>query len=98
MSFVAVSNVTFPAALQDEIQAFGMRMLPLAKQHPGFISISYHQSTEVHQTMMYWEWESRADHEACMSSKDWAELMQSSGDLFQNEGVEFSVQTYDRLA
>lgn len=98
MSFVAVSKVTFPAHLQDDIQAFGKRMLPLAKAHPGFVSISFHQSNESPETMMYWEWESRADHEACMSSNDWMELMQSAGDLFQNEGVEFSVQTYDRLA
>ena len=98
MSFVAVSKVTFPPSLREDIQAFGSQMLPLAKSHRGFVSISFHQSTEVEQTMMYWEWESRADHEACMSSSDWMALMQSAGDLFERDGVEFSVETYDRLA
>ena len=98
MSFVAFSKIKYPSALKEKILKFGLEMLPLAKLQPGFISISFHQSTEINETMMYWEWESQSDHEACMQSKDWNDLMENSGTLFQTENVEFTIQTYERLA
>ena len=98
MSFVAISKVKYPQSLRDEIHSFGMSMIPLAKLQPGFISISFHQSTEDNETMMYWEWDTQADHEACMKSPDWNSLMAKSGELFHSEGVEFSISTYERLA
>ena len=98
MSFVAVSKVKYPKSLKKEIHSFGMSMIPIARLQPGFISISFHQSTDNDETMMYWEWEAQSDHEACMKSPDWSDLMEKSGGLFQSEGVEFSLETYDRLA
>lgn len=98
MSFVATSKVKYPKALKADIQSFGMSMLPLAKSQPGFVSISFHQSTDGDETMMYWEWETKAHHEACMKSPDWLALMETSSGLFQSDGVEFSLATYDRLA
>ncbi|MEQ8733682.1 MAG: antibiotic biosynthesis monooxygenase [Rhodospirillaceae bacterium] len=98
MSFVAISSVKYPQRLKDEIHSFGMSMIPLAKLQPGFISISFHQSTENDETMMYWEWGSQTDHEACMKSSDWSALMTKSRELFQSEGVDFSISTYNRLA
>ncbi len=98
MSFVAISKVRYPKLLKEEIHSFGMSMIPVAKSQPGFIFISFHQSKEDDETMMYWEWASQADHEACMKSSDWTILMENSGGLFQSEGVEFSLTTYERLA
>lgn len=98
MSFVAISKVIYPNQLREEMHSFGLKMLPLANAQPGFVSISFHQSTTENQTMMLWEWETEADHEACIKSPDWSELMASSGELFESEGVEFSLETYERLA
>ncbi|MEM8498056.1 MAG: antibiotic biosynthesis monooxygenase [Pseudomonadota bacterium] len=98
MSFVAISKVKYPEPLKKQIHSFGMRMLPLAQVQPGFISISFHQSTDAAETMMYWEWNTQSDHEACMKSPAWNALMSNSGELFQSEGVEFSISTYERLA
>ena len=98
MSFVAISKVKYPAPLKDQIVAFGLKMLPMAKLQPGLISISFHQSYESNETMMYWEWESQLNHEACMQSKDWSVLMDESGAIFQTGNVEFTIQTYERLA
>lgn len=98
MSFVAISKVKYPPSLKDQIHEFGLEMLPMAKLQPGFISIRFHQSHESNETMMYWEWGSQSDHEACMQSKDWGVLMDKSGSLFQSGGVEFTIQTYERLA
>lgn len=97
MSFVAVSKVKYPDFLKERIQAVGLEMLPVAKLQPGFISIAFHQSSDKNETMMYWEWQSKSDHEACMQSKDWAAIMDNSGALFQSEGVEFSIETYERI-
>ena len=98
MSFVAISKVKYPKSLKEEIHSFGISMIPLAKSQPGFVSISFHQSTDEDETMMYWEWNTQADHEACMNSVDWNKLMEKSGGLFQTEGVDFSLATYVRLA
>lgn len=98
MSFVAVSKVKYPEALKKEIQDVGRAMIPTAKRQPGFISIAFHQSTASNETMMYWEWESQADHEACMACADWQAVMEKSKTLFEAEGVAFSLETFDRLA
>ncbi|GLR73111.1 antibiotic biosynthesis monooxygenase [Agaribacter marinus] len=98
MSFVAISRVKFPSELKARIHAFGLSMIPLAQRHPGFVSISFHESLESNETMMYWEWESQSHHEACMQSKDWMILMEQSGRLFATEGVEFMVDTYSKLS
>ncbi len=98
MSFVVISKVKYPEMLKEEIHSFGIRMLPVAKAQPGFISISFHQSMDQNETMMYWEWNTPLDHEACMKSSDWNDLMVKSGELFQSEGVEFSMASYERLA
>jgi heme-degrading monooxygenase HmoA len=98
MSFVAISKVRYPPCLKDKIHEFCLEMLPMAKLQPGFISIRFHQSQERNETMMYWEWGSQSDHEACMQSKDWCVLMDKSGSLLQSSGVEFTIKTYERLA
>ncbi len=97
MSFVAISRVTYPTALKEQIQAVGLKMLPVAKAQPGLIHIAFHQSCDKNETMMYWEWQSKSDHEACMQSKDWTDITNSSEALFKSEGVTFSLQTYERL-
>jgi quinol monooxygenase YgiN len=98
MSYVAISKVTYPAMLKDEIHAVGLEMIPVAKNQPGFISVAFHQASDKNETMMYWEWASKHDHEACMQSSDWSAVIEKSSLLFQSEGVEFLVETYDRLA
>ncbi|TQV84859.1 putative quinol monooxygenase [Aliikangiella coralliicola] len=98
MSFVAISKVKFPPALKEAIHAFGLEMVAEAKSQAGLISISFHQSHDENETMMYWEWESQEDHERCMQSEDWNVLMKKSGTLFQSSDVVFSIQTYNRLA
>lgn len=98
MNYVAISKVKFPPSLKERIQSVGLEMIPIAKKQPGFISVSFHLSTEENETMMYWEWVSKSDHEGCMQSADWASIMGKSSSLFQSRGVEFSIQTYERVA
>lgn len=98
MSYVAISKVKFPSSLKEQIQNVGLEMIPVAKKQPGFISVAFHLSTEANETMMYWEWESKSAHEKCMESPDWDSIMGKSNSLFQSEGVEFSIQTYERVA
>jgi len=103
MSFVALSTVTFPPELRNEIHAIGFEMLLIAKTQPGFISIAFHESSEENSnknnhTMMYWEWESKESHEACMQSPAWAQIMEKSDTLFQSKGVELSIKTYEKIA
>lgn len=98
MSFVAISKLSFPAELAEKLIAVGHEMIPLAKKQKGFISIAFHHSEQENQTAMVWEWESEADHLACMQSSDWSAIMEKHGTLFQSQGVEFSLETYQRLA
>ena len=98
MSFVAITKVKYPDSLKAEIRDIGLNMIPIAKQQPGFISIGFHQSHASNETMMYWEWESQADHEACMTCDAWESIMAQSNDAFQNKDTEFSIETFERLA
>ena len=97
MSFVVISTVKFPIKLKNEVQAVGIEMIPVAEKQPGFVSVNIHESSDQMETMMYWVWKSKADHEAFRQSRDWAVVMEKSGSLFQTEGVRFSTRTYLRL-
>lgn len=97
MSFVAISKVSYPIELQEKVQSVGLAMVPIAKKQPGFVSVAFHQSVDKNETMMYWEWQSKADHEACMQSKDWSNIMERTGALFESKGVEYSLEAYDRI-
>ena len=97
MSFVAISKVKYPPSLEQEIQAIGLSMLPVAERQPGFISIAFHKSNNANETMMYWQWQSESDHQACMDSEDWADIMKQSAAIFETDGVEFSIETYKRI-
>ena len=97
MSFVAISKVAYPSQLQEKIQAVGIEMLPVARRQPGFISVAFHQSSEKNETMMYWEWESQSDHEACMQSEEWGAIMEKHSAVIASDGVKFSIETYERL-
>ncbi|QDT97803.1 antibiotic biosynthesis monooxygenase family protein [Gimesia aquarii] len=98
MSFVAISKVKYPDSLKEEIHNIGLQMVPIAKQQPGFISIRFHQAHESNVTMMYWEWESKSNHDSCMASDAWADIMEQSKPVFEAEGTKFSIETYERLA
>ncbi len=98
MSFVAISKVKYPDSIKEKIHEAGLKMLPVAKQQPGFIAIKFHQSCDSNETMMYWEWESKADHEACMASSGWVAIMAQFSSVFETEGTAFSIETYQRLA
>lgn len=98
MSFVAITKVRYPHDIQDQIHAFGLKILPIARQQPGFIAIRFHESLDASETLMYWEWESVPDHEAFMVTPAWESLMAHAKPLFETEGVEFSSERYERLA
>ncbi len=98
MSFVAISRVRYPPLLKQQLHAIALDMMPIAKAQPGFISISFHQSHEINETMMYWEWQEKSHHEACLQSKEWNEIMEKSGVLLHSEGVELFIETYERIA
>ncbi len=97
MSFVAVSKVKYPAFLRQDIHNAGLTMLPVAKKQAGLISISFHQSCDEDETIMVWEWESQANHEACMASSDWAAIVEQTRSAFESQEIEFSISTYERL-
>lgn len=97
MNFVAISKVNFPPGLKDKIQKVGLEMMPIANTQPGFVSVAFHESYDQNETMMYWEWESKGDHENCMKSDDWLELMSKNKSLFETEGVTFSINTYKKF-
>jgi len=98
VSFVAISKVKYPPSLKQQLHAVALEMMPIAKAQLGFISIRFHQSDEINETMMYWEWQEKSHHEVCLQSKEWNEIMEKSGRLLHSEGVELSIETYERIA
>ena len=98
MSFVVITKVQYPDEIEESLLEVGKAMIPIAQQQPGFIAVTYNLSNEGNETMMYWEWQTEADHEACMNSPDWLKIVEQSAQIFQTEGVEFSMESYERIA
>lgn len=96
MSFVAISKVSFLEKQVRAGQAIGLQMLPIAKKQKGIISISFHLAANGTQTMMYSEWQSEQDYQACFVSAEMTALMEQSGATFADS--EFTLETFTRLA
>ena len=98
MSFIAITKVTYPEALEDQIRRAGFDIVAFAKKQTGLITIDFHRSTSLNETLMVWEWRDQLDHQRCMESEVWSLLLKKVGMVFNNEGVEFSIATYERLS
>ncbi len=97
MSFVVISKVKFPEHLKQEIHAVASDMMMVAKQQPGLIHVAFHQASDESMTMMYWEWRSQTDHDACMQSSACSDILAASAALFQSPAVAVSIETFERL-
>ncbi len=96
MSFVVVSKVKFPAHIKDDVYQVAADMMAVAKQQPGLIHVAFHQANDDNMTMMYWEWRSQADHDACLQHTAWTAILAASEQLFQ--ATEISIETFERLS
>lgn len=95
MSFIAISRVKYPKSMKTQRHAIGLKMLPIAGQRPGLIGISFSQSTDSDETMMYWQWQSKSGHEACWASPAWLKIIEESAPIFNTNSVHFSVNSYE---
>lgn len=95
MSFIVVTRIQYSPPVEEEVLALANDSLPIARQQPGLKSVRFHKSHNSDETMMYWEWETKEAHEACMASPEWNELSLRWDKLFNSGNAEFLLDTYE---
>jgi heme-degrading monooxygenase HmoA len=95
MSFVVVTRVRFKPAAEQEVLSLAKASMPIAARQPGLESMQFHRSHAGNETMMYWLWDERASHEACMASQDWGILSDRWDRLLGSGNAEFFLDTYE---
>jgi len=93
--FIVVTRCFFEPDARDEFMAYDVACGPIFRRMKGFVSLRKHLSTDGTEQMGYWQWESRADHEACMQHEDWAPFAAKWEALQQSGKFRFELQTYN---
>jgi quinol monooxygenase YgiN len=87
---VIVQFSVSPADIQALIADHGAQVEAWVRHSPGFISASYHASEDGQRMVIYAQWRSRADWEACMKRPEQSgicDAIEAAGaDLFEARG------------
>lgn len=97
-AFIVITRTQFVDAVGQEDLDLLLASLPIFEKQPGLISIRMHIAEDRSHTMSYMEWRSRADHEACMTSPDFAEFQPRWMGLLASGRAKFEISTYQPLA
>ena len=91
---VLVRYTTAPEAQQPLLDVLTPTTDVFARQ-PGFVSLTVHRSLDGSQVIVYLQWRSRADHEACMNSPEVFAAGQELMALLQTGTVTMDVQPFE---
>jgi heme-degrading monooxygenase HmoA len=90
--------VRYTAAPEDQAELIEVlkQSAPAFNPLPGFISLSMHRSLDGSQVLVYLQWRSRADSEACMMNPVWLKAGQALMTKFIQTGrATMDVQPYE---
>ncbi len=97
-SFIVITHTHFVGPVGNEDLELLLASLPIFEKQPGLVSIRMHIAEDRSHTMSYMEWRSRADHEACMTSPDFADFQPRWSGLLSSGRATFKIDTYQPLA
>ncbi|MGE0595854.1 MAG: antibiotic biosynthesis monooxygenase [Hyphomonadaceae bacterium] len=90
--FIAVTKMQFPVEIEAKVREIAAASDPIFRRQAGFVSMRAFRAEDGASRMTMIEWRSKADHERCMTSPDFAGLNQSWGALFA-QGATFEMWT-----
>ena len=93
--FTVMVTVTVPPSHRDELVAIMVETAPVFAAQPGFVSSHLHRSHDAGRVINYIQWQSAADHQACMASPEVAAGGQPFMDFVERHGLEVDVRTFD---
>ncbi|MCG8334287.1 MAG: antibiotic biosynthesis monooxygenase [Proteobacteria bacterium] len=95
--FVVMTKTFYDSDIKAQYMDLCKRSMDLFKAQPGLIGIRMHVSHDDTHTATYFKWESKENHEACMSNPDWGEFNQEFGSLMEAGKIRFELNTYEVL-
>lgn len=93
--FTVLVTLKVPEERQAEILRLAQGNLPVFAQQPGFLSAQVFRSHDGMRILTWLQWESQADHEACMQSQDWAQCDPRFSTLLDRGTIQMDVRTYE---
>ncbi|CAM2063760.1 Antibiotic biosynthesis monooxygenase [Sulfidibacter corallicola] len=95
--FIAITKTYFDPEIKDRISKMTEESATLVRSLKGFVSRRTHLATDGSHFMTYWEWQTKEDHEACMTHPGWAEFNREWGELTESGKLRFELKTYETI-
>lgn len=93
-AFIVITRTKFPKNLYATAKSMADLSYPIFMKQKGLISLAMHESLDQTETSAYFQWESEADHLACMQSSDWGDFNEKWQVFSAQPGVSFDLQVY----
>jgi len=94
-AFNVLVTLKIPESLQEDVLRLAEDNLPIFARQPGFISAQVYHSHDQTRVLTLLQWESRAAHEACMLSPEWAQCNPQFSVLLDRGTMQMDVRTYE---
>lgn len=97
-AFTVLVTLKVPESHQQDVLRLAEGHLPIFAQQPGFIAAQVYYSHDQTRVLTFLQWETQADHEACMQSPDWAQANPQFTVLLDKGTMQMDVRTYEVAA
>ncbi len=96
-TFFVETKTYFDKEVRDKAIGLAEKALPIFKAQHGFISIVQFISEDDTHMMSLIEWQTKADHEACMRSPDFSNFNDEWNELLESGQLRFELECYDKM-
>lgn len=80
---------------QAELLRLSTAMLPVFARQPGFVAASLHRATDATELLLYLQWRSQADSDACLTSPEMMSAGQEWMAFVRSGKATFALQPYE---
>lgn len=94
-AFTVLVTLKVPESQLEDVLRLARGNLPIFARQPGFISARIYCSHDRTRVLTWLQWETQADHEACMQSPDWAQCDPQFSVLLDRGTMQMDVRTYE---
>jgi heme-degrading monooxygenase HmoA len=91
--YVVITRTTVPSEKMSWAIETARKSDPVFRKQPGLYGLKTYVGEDGQSLSSVFEWRSKADHEACMQSPDFAQLGAEWGEMFASDAAKFEVWT-----
>ncbi len=96
-TFIVQTKTHYTQDVKEQYFELARNAFEIFKKQPGFVSAKPFISEDDTHTMTIIEWQTKADHEACMASPDFTEFNATWEKLMHSGAIKFELNCYNHF-